>query len=238
MKQRRGLFLIAFVLVVLFVSLFFMHGLAKPAGGGGDKVPDGGEGEIFPTAVAMAESSSTMVKALPSANSSESSKKLAQQKDFQAKISDCFDNPRLASAETPEIFFKDLIAENPVKDSQFEMENTHVQLPDGSLRRIHLIPSDSSNNAKTLELRYFKLDGEGLPERIPLSRKQTINPSQEFIQSLKDQGKVVFHQLKQHQLLQDGTQVALNQVDDKIFEMQIFGADKTFSCRAMKCDCR
>lgn len=223
MKQRRGLFIIAFVLVVLFISFFFMHGLAKTAG------------ESSPSEEAVPSVVTTT--AAGSAKSVEAIKR-EQQKDFQAKISECFENPHLTSAETPEIFLKNLIAENPVEDSQFEMENTHVQLPDGSLRRIHLIPSDSSNNAKTLELRYFKLDGEGLPERIPLSRQQTINPSHEFIQSLKNQGKVVFHQLKQHQLLQDGTQVALNQVDDKIFEMQIFGAGKTFSCRAMKCQCR
>lgn len=233
MKPRRGLFFIAFVLVVLFISFFFMHGLAKPAGDGSPSE----EGAEVPTAVAMAASPSTPA-APTELLKSPKSLKLEQQKAFQAKLSECFENPHLTSAATPEIFFKNLIAENPVKNSQFEMENTHVQLPDGSLRRIHVIPSDSSNNAKTLELRYFKLDGEGLPERIPLSRRQTINPSPEFIQSLKDQGKVVFHQLKQHQLLQDGTQVALNQVDDKIFEMQIFGADKTFSCRAMKCDCR
>jgi len=229
-RRRRGLIFGVLVLVVLIVTFFFQHHFVPSESSAAAK-----GNSVFPTAVAVAATAEKYPEQSPDKILQ---KKLAEQKDFQQKIDECFDNPQLTASDTPEIFLKNLIVENPVKDSQFEMENTHVQLPDGSLRRIHLIPSDSSNSKNAIELRYFKLDGEGLPERISLSRKQTINPSKEFIQSLKSQGKIVFHQVKQHQLLKDGTQISLNEVDNKIFEIQIFSSGKTFSCRAMKCDCR
>lgn len=229
MKQRPRLMWATAVLGVLLVSLFFKNGLRKNIGLINPSLSEAETTTSLPAVLNLA--TSTTLMAAEQRFSSE-------QKEFQSKVAECFSSPALLSAETPEVFFRNLITENPVQESQFEMENTHIQLPDGSLRRLHLIPSDRSNNSKTLELRYFKLDADGLPQRIPLSKEQTFHPKPEFIQSLKDQGKVVFHQTKEHQLLKDGAQVSLDQVDDKIFEMQIFSADKTFSCRAMKCECR
>src|SRR6185312_14649281 len=139
-RQRQGLIFGALVLVVLIVTFFFQHHFVQSESSTSAK-----ENSVFPTAVAVA-ATSTAEKYPEQSPDKILQKKLAEQKDFQQKIDECFDNPHLTASDTPEIFLKNLIAENPVKESQFEMENTHVQLPDGSLRRIHLIPSDSSNS--------------------------------------------------------------------------------------------
>jgi hypothetical protein len=220
-------FIAVLVVVAFFISFFFVHGLAKPDENRSPAAPTEEDSDL-PTAIA---GSSMELKSTAPVSRGE-------QRDFQKQVRECFSRPELRRADSPESFLKNLVAQNPIRRSQFEMENTHVQLPDGSLRRIHVIPSDRTDQPQVLELRYFKLDEDGLPERIALPPAQTINPSPEFVQLLKSQGRVVFHQLKEHDLLKDGTQVALNQVDHKIYEMQIYSAHKTFSCHAMKCRCR
>jgi hypothetical protein len=74
--------------------------------------------------------------------------------------------------------------------------------------------------------------------RIPLKPDETLNPKPEFVDSLKKQGSIIFHQIKEKKTLKDGTRVSLNTVNDHIFEFQIFGRDKTLSCRELDCLCQ
>lgn len=221
------------VLLVLVVWFFFVHGLAKsPA--------SQEEQESVPTSPMpfrrVPHELATEKNEVPTPASPVEAMS-PQVADFQKKIHDCFPDLNVEGITNSEQLLRQEVTDNPVQKTQFEMENTHIELPDGSLRRIHLIPSEKANSANILELRYFKLDAEGLPERIPLSDKETYNPSKEFIDSLKSQGRVVFHQTKEHRWLKDGTQIEINRVDHQIFELQISQPDKTLSCRALRCLC-
>jgi hypothetical protein len=221
------------ILLVLVVWFFFVHGLAKsPA-----STPQ--EEESSPSApVPFHSSPPELADAKTDAPQRIAAAINPKLMDFQKKIHDCLPDLTWVNIETADQLLKSEIAGNPVQKLEFEMENTHIELPDGSLRRIQLIPSEKVQSSKNSELRYFKLDSEGLPERIPLSEKETYRPSKEIIEALKSQGRVVFHQIKQHQWLKDGTQIEINEVDGRVFEIQIAKPDKTLSCRDIQCVCR
>ncbi|WP_413290570.1 hypothetical protein [Bdellovibrio sp. HCB337] len=157
---------------------------------------------------------------------------------FQNIIEKCLGDKDLAKSTSTDVLIKELESKNPVKETQFQLENTHIRLSDGTTRRLHLIQSDSSNKKNAKELRYFKLDEEGLPVSIPLENKDRINPKPEFIAELKKQGTQIFHQVKENKLLKDGTILALNTVNDRVFEFQHFGKGNTLSCRELDCRCQ
>jgi len=159
-------------------------------------------------------------------------------RQFQENVKACLGDHELSQSPNPESLIRHYLEKNPPQSSQFQLENTHVRLPDGSTRRVHLIHSDGGNSKYGTELRYFQLDEEGLPVRIPLKPEETFNPKPEFLDSLKKQGHVIFHQVKENKLLKDGTNISLNTVNNKVFEFQIFGKEKTLSCRELDCLCR
>lgn len=157
---------------------------------------------------------------------------------FQDIIQKCLGDKDLANSSSPDTFVHKLEIKHPVKESQFQLENTHIRLEDGTTRRLHLIHTASTKNKNAKELRYFKLDAEGLPVSIPLKNEERMNPKPEFIEALKRQGTQIFHQVKENKILKDGTTLAINTVNDKIFEFQHFGKGNTLSCRELDCNCQ
>ncbi len=119
-----------------------------------------------------------------------------------------------------------------------EVENYHVKLPDGSERRLHMIPSDKENSGDHVELRYFKLDAQGYPEKIQLKPEESLDPKAEFIHSLLSQGEVNYHQIRSIAKLKDESTLSLDIRDDKVFEFQWRGSDHTLSCRQLNCQCK
>jgi hypothetical protein len=158
---------------------------------------------------------------------------------FQKEIAHCFgaDSPLAKSTNTDRLV-EQILASNPTQKAQLEVENTHVRLKDGSIRRLHLIPSDTSSSQSAKELRYYSLDNEGLPVLIPLPEERRLNPTPEFLASLLSEGTVVFHQLKENRFLKDGSHLSLNTINTHVFEFQLFSKEKTFSCRELECQCR
>lgn len=125
-----------------------------------------------------------------------------------------------------------------ILEKQVDIENYNIVLPDNTERRLHLIPLENSNSTSGRELRYFKLDDEGYPIRIPLRPEESMNPSEQTIKTLVSQGQIKLHQLKSHWNLKDGTQLQLEVHNDEVFEVQWVGREKTLSCRLQDCVCR
>jgi hypothetical protein len=227
-KIRWALIIFVFFLVSLAIDHFFLHIIFE------ERLK---EQKLQSTSEPEKPTSSVVHAARPVASQpppSETSEGLHQ---FQENIKACL-GADLSKNTTPENLIQNFLEKNPVQNSQFQLENTHVRLPDGSTRRLHVIQAENSNSKGARELRYFQLDAEGLPVRIPLNREETFNPRPEFLEALKHQGSVIFHQVKENKLLKDGTSLSLNMVNDKVFEFQVFGKDKTLSCRELDCLCR
>lgn len=232
-KIHWGFAIVSLFFIGLAVDYFFLHILFQ------QKIRDQQQREEEVVPKTEVPTSRLQPKAAPAKPTEVAYQepKAVSASDFQSKATQCM-GPELGKSTTPDDLLRELFKNDPIVSSQFELENTHIQLPDGSERRMHLILADDTQHKGALELRYFKLDAEGLPERIPLSREQTYNPKPEFLQSLKSQGKTIYHETKDTRTLKDGTSMILTMIDDKVYEFQIFAQGKTFSCREMNCACR
>lgn len=231
-KIRWGLIIVVLFVVSLAVDFFFLHILFQ------EKMKDRQQQKQSEALTPKSQNSGAVKADAPvEIVYEEPVTGNAAPSKFQENTEKCLGS-EYAKNPTQDDLIRDLEKNNPVVKTEFQLENTHIQLPDGSERRLQLMIADSTQNKNSLEFRYFKLDSDGLPERIPLKPEQTINPRPEFIASLKKQGKEIYHQIKETKSLKDGTSMILTTVNQKAYEFQIFAQGKTLSCREMSCVCR
>ncbi|WII72292.1 hypothetical protein QJS83_00230 [Bdellovibrio sp. 22V] len=150
--------------------------------------------------------------------------------NFLESLQKCAPEVAAQAIATPEALIEYLQKSVGVKTEEISLENYHLTLADGSKRRVHVITSDNSNSPNTKEIRFFKLDEEGYPERLPLKGNETV-------ESLLAQGTVTKHEAKSQLLLKDGSTVSLEMHDKKVFEFQFNNHGKLLSCRFKDCHC-
>lgn len=150
--------------------------------------------------------------------------------NFAASLKKCapdFVNPNVNS---PDSLIEYLSREIGVKKKDVLLENYHLELRDGSKRRIQVLGSDNTNSSDRIEVRFFKLDAEGIPERIPF-------PDGESIQSILNQSTITHHELRTHWVLNNKTALNLEFHNKSVFEFQITHLGKVLSCRYRSCFC-
>ncbi|MGZ3742550.1 MAG: hypothetical protein ACXWRE_14515 [Pseudobdellovibrionaceae bacterium] len=226
-RTRWSLIIVSLFFIGLAVDYFFLHILFQQKLK--EQQPQPRQEESL---LREKENSQSNFQASPPHNSTQE-----LPNEFHQEAEKCL-GPEMAKNSTPTELIQELEKKNPVQSTRFELENTHIRLPDASMRRLHLIPAENSQGQGGTELRYFSLDEEGLPVRIPLPPEQSFNPKAEFLASLKKQGTVTYHETKEIQTLRDGTTLALTTLNNKIYEFQIFHGGKSFSCREIHCLCR
>lgn len=135
-----------------------------------------------------------------------------------------------AAIESPSELFNYLKMQTGIETEDKTVENYHLLLPDKSLRRIHIVIADNTNSTRRKELRFFRVDAEGYPERIPLKSNQTV-------QSLLKLGEVTNHEVKMQFVLKDGSVFDAEFHNQTIFEFQYNQRGKILSCRNQDCRC-
>lgn len=150
--------------------------------------------------------------------------------NFLENLKKCAPEIAAQAIATPEALMEYLKKSIGVKAENISIENFHIVLKDGSQRRIHLVDSDNTNSANKKELRFFKLDAEGYPERLPLKGNETL-------ESLLALGTVQHHEVKSLLALKDNTSVSLEVHDNKVYEFQFSNHDHVLSCRLKECQC-
>lgn len=229
-KIRWGIAILSMFFIGLLVDYFFLHYLFRL------KEPSRYE-EVLPEETSPPVPSTTPAST-PVALAFQDSPTSVAPAEFKKQVEKCL-GPKFARNNNPDALLRELENTHPITRSQLQMENTHLELlSDGSERRLHLIANDNSNAKENLELRYFKLDDEGLPLRIELKPEETFNPKPEFIESLKRQGSITFLQRKEVKSFEDGSELLLTTVNGQVYEFQYFSNGKTFSCREWNCACR
>ena len=158
--------------------------------------------------------------------------------NFLKSLQSCRPDLTAQGVTTPEALLTYLNKSVGIQSEIKEVENYNIKLPDGSERRIHIIPADNENSKNRIEMRYFKLDAEGYPERIPLKPEQTFDPQPEFLNSLISQGSIKLHQIRSIAKLKDNSTLSLDMRNDRVFEFQLRGDNKTLSCRELNCLCQ
>ena len=151
--------------------------------------------------------------------------------NFLESLQSCLPEISSQGVATPEAFIEYLKKSIGVRAEDMDVENYHLKMNDGSVRRIHVIPADNTNSKTQKEFRLFKLDDEGYPERLPLTGKENLA-------SLLAQGHVYNKETRGHLALRDGSTLALETHNDDIYEFQYKGHGKTLSCRVKSCLCQ
>jgi hypothetical protein len=150
--------------------------------------------------------------------------------NFLETLQTCAPEIAAQAIATPEALVEYLQKSVGIAQESISVENYHVTLADGTRRRVHVIASDKSNAPDKKEIRYYKLDKEGYPERLEL-------PKGESLESLLKQGSVTRHELRADLKLKDGSSVQLERHNQKVFEFQYNNQGRVLSCRWAHCQC-
>ena len=150
--------------------------------------------------------------------------------NFLENLKKCAPEIAAQAVATPEALMEYLKKSVGIKSEDITIENYHITLNDGSQRRIHVVASDNTNSPNKKELRFFKLDAEGYPERLPLKGDETL-------QSLLALGTLQHREVKSQLNLKDDTSVSLETHDNKVFEFQYTNHNHVLSCRLKECQC-
>ncbi|MFM6928010.1 MAG: hypothetical protein ACKOX6_06065 [Bdellovibrio sp.] len=167
---------------------------------------------------------------LPSVESESEPDSTPRKDNFLENLKKCAPEIAAQAVATPEALMEYLKKSVGIKSEDITIENYHITLNDGSQRRIHVVASDNTNSPNKKELRFFKLDAEGYPERLPLKPEETL-------QSLLALGTLQHREVKSQLNLKDDTSVSLETHDNKVYEFQYTNHNHVLSCRLKECQC-
>ncbi|WP_413577860.1 hypothetical protein ACLVWU_05180 [Bdellovibrio sp. HCB290] len=150
--------------------------------------------------------------------------------NFNESLRACAPEIAAQAVATPEALMEYLRKSLGVKSETVLLENYHVDLPNGTKRRIHVIGDDNTNSKDKKIVKYYKLDAQDLPEEIPLGPEDTI-------EKLLSTGKVTRVEKKMELKLKDDSSASLEMHDNKIFQFQFNNHGKVLSCLYKECQC-
>lgn len=154
----------------------------------------------------------------------------AHRDNFLESLQKCAPEIAAQAIATPEALMAYLKKSIGIENEDIIIENYHITLKDGSLRRIHIVAADDSNSPSKKEIKLFKLDEEGYPERIATEPTETL-------ESLLAQGSISRHEVRSVLTLKDNSSVNMELHDEKVFEFQFNNHGKILSCRYTSCYC-
>lgn len=163
-------------------------------------------------------------------DSAEAPKAATAKDNFLVSLKACAPEVAAQAVATPEALIEYLQKSVGIAKEEVSLENYHITTPDGSQRRIHIITSDDTNSKTKKELRFFKLDNEGYPERLPIRADTTLD-------SLLSLGTTTRHEIRSTFGLKDGGVLDLEKHDKVVFEFQYNNHGKVLSCRLTDCSC-
>lgn len=154
----------------------------------------------------------------------------AKSDNFLESLKKCAPEIAAQAIGTPEALLLYLRQSVGVAKEETAYENYHMTVADGTERRIHVVTSDTSNSPDKKEVRFFKLDKEGFPERVALKPGEDLT-------SLMSQGRVHTHEVKKEIQLKDKSTLGLEEHNEQIYEFQYNNHGKILSCRIRQCQC-
>ncbi|WP_415063127.1 hypothetical protein [Bdellovibrio sp.] len=123
-----------------------------------------------------------------------------------------------------------------------DWKNTHVVLPSGEKRRLRLEIEGTGEQSTIRRLKYYGVDADDLPVPLPLSKEQSINPSDTFLASLEKEGRITLQEEARRGLFAGGAEVYHVERDGVLSEFEISYQGKSFKCSDLessqgRCQC-
>lgn len=123
-----------------------------------------------------------------------------------------------------------------------DWKNVHITLPNGEKRRLRIEVEATGEEGSGLRLQYYGVDKEDLPVPIPLSDEQSKNPSDEFIASLENQGKVTLREEARRGVFSKGAELYYTERNGSLSELELSYEGKSVKCQDLQsshgtCNC-
>ena len=118
--------------------------------------------------------------------------------------------------------------------NQTDWKNVHITLPNGEQRRLRIEIEATSEEGTAPRLRYYGVDKEGLPVPIPLTKEQSLNPSEEYIASLENQGQVTLREEARRGLFSKGAEIYYTERNGYLSELEISVDGKSVKCQDLQ----
>ncbi len=219
----------AAILFVLGVAAdyYFLHILFHEKQGqlnaaANSAVATAGESASAPNTAVTGSSAGTATAQSPVATSDKNT--------FNESLQACAPEIAAQAVGTPEALIEYLRKSLGVKSEETVLENYHLDQPDGSKRRVHVIGADNTNAKSKKTVKFYKLDAQDLPEEIPLKADDTV-------EKLLATGKITRVEKKMDLKLKDNSSVSLEMHDNKVFQFQFNNHGKVLSCLGTDCQC-
>lgn len=123
-----------------------------------------------------------------------------------------------------------------------DWKNVHIQLPNGEKRRLRLEVEAIGEESAGIRLQYFGVDNEDLPVPLPLSSEQSLNPSEAFIASLENEGKVTLREEARRGIYSKGAELFYSERNGVLSDLEISYQGKSVKCQNLQftqgtCNC-
>lgn len=118
------------------------------------------------------------------------------------------------------------------------LKNLHFKNPKSSFQRIMIGYKDGESNSKAYEFRFFSVDSENLPVPLPkLFETLTTNQVKNRIEQLVLENGEIEYLEEKYQLQKERYQIESFFIQEKLVELIIRTAEKSFMCSENGCQC-
>jgi hypothetical protein len=126
--------------------------------------------------------------------------------------------------------------------NDLDWKNVHLTLPDGEKRRLRMEVEGTGEEASGLRLHYYGVDKEDLPVPLPLTDEQSMNPSEAFIASLENEGKVTLREEAHRGVYSKGAELYYTERNGALSELELSYQGKSVKCQDLQsatgsCNC-
>lgn len=105
-----------------------------------------------------------------------------------------------------------------------------VKSADGSMKRIRTEIEYLENNIPTKRAQLYKMNEQGMPELQPLRDDLATNPTDEYLESLRGDGRTLVDEKASRAYYAEGEELVIVERNGKIQSFSMSKGDKTFSC--------
>lgn len=115
-----------------------------------------------------------------------------------------------------------------------DWKNVHILLPTGEKRRLRMEVEATGEEATGIRLHYYGVDNEDLPVPLPLTDEQSLNPSETFIASLENEGKVTLREGAHRGIYNRGAELYYSERNGILSDLEISYQGKSVKCQNLQ----
>lgn len=132
------------------------------------------------------------------------------------------------SPEYLEDYFKS--TSGPIISKSTQWSNIHLKLTNGEERRIRVELELNEQNIPVRKLKYFGLDKEGRPLPLDIPVEQQMNPNEQFLNALYNEGNIYLTENNVVLFYENGTQLSYIERNGKIMDFELQTDASGYKC--------